>query len=1050
MYSTPTKSQSTKSHTPSQETAPHTEHQDSNENVSMSQQSHNNTNTAAGIDNVLSIVNISPFKPSNPLVSTTNSPQRILPHILQLQHTTTVDKLSQYTHEHNHNINMNNNQSNQHANTFVFQPISLYDKQQHDQQEQQEFCYSSGNNADFGPKISKSKSLFAERPTTTDLDINNSSFAQHENTDQQSSLYINKNGVSTSGYRNPLFKNATFYEYNPSNYFKNDATHVLDKDTAHDSIYTGIKRKSKDHENAHEAVHLDDICYIDTEGDQVGLSTSENYQTAPLDTSFSGLRGNFSEDMQLVTRGVSSPSTPAKTPVDRLYSQVKRHLLTGSSDESEYFRLFDSFNMVEHLENNNQVKVVNYYISNERTRFYFGKCFKSKRIITTIDGVELSKNDELEIFKREYSGIVDKLNGDPALLNTEIMKMRKKKKKKRGKRMSREGSLLGIQTEKDFIDISSDSTDNQDSCLDMDSDSDMGSDSGSAVSPDSDVGSDSSTSSGSDIGGEMSISVVIKNMKGYMNNRGRKTNKNDSDKNDGDRVDDNDGLANESENIDDSAAASGSGDDSHTVSNAESTDDIDDVDGNRIFPQNNTGENGAKSVSNLISASISLDHNHHLSHLGNLQNSNENISTPTSKVSKLIEMINSSRKSDISSSKVGMQRDGKQAKIYSICGDIDSDNSEEDNFGGDGDGDGDIKTSRAEDNQESQHESLFFNKYKCQEYPKLKIEKPSTPKEEEKNDKVTDKPFVVESDNTYKEKPQCPICYEHYSTEAEFRPVSLKCGHVYCKKCTYKWFCTTIRNQKSSGHGNSIHAGINSKQRIKPTRTSRAKCPRCNRQSQFGDLREIYPNCLIAIDTEKLDTANRNYQAATSENTVLRVRISNLEAELNRYKIELATLRNRLGRVYDSADHQGGSDGECGGSHQAQTYINDNSNCGDYGSGSGSGNGKKELTINKNAYTSDGFCSIDDFSLHSDDLMLENNDNSNINENSGSSRNDDVRDEYPNNTKHMTFTLGSTVTMSPNAPTKDYLRVLLINENYGNVGKIFAGVYNDKVGKNFI
>ncbi|XP_077500102.1 E3 ubiquitin-protein ligase rfwd3.S-like [Amblyomma americanum] len=70
----------------------------------------------------------------------------------------------------------------------------------------------------------------------------------------------------------------------------------------------------------------------------------------------------------------------------------------------------------------------------------------------------------------------------------------------------------------------------------------------------------------------------------------------------------------------------------------------------------------------------------------------------------------------------------------------------------------------------------------------------------------------------------CTICFETWTASGTHRLASLKCGHLYGLSCIERW----VRGQ-------------------------RAKCPQCNAPARRADIRPIFAQKLMALDTVQLD-----------------------------------------------------------------------------------------------------------------------------------------------------------------------------------------------------
>ncbi|PVU92295.1 hypothetical protein BB561_003928 [Smittium simulii] len=146
---------------------------------------------------------------------------------------------------------------------------------------------------------------------------------------------------------------------------------------------------------------------------------------------------------------------------------------------------------------------------------------------------------------------------------------------------------------------------------------------------------------------------------------------------------------------------------------------------------------------------------------------------------------------------------------------------------------------------------------------------------------LTDSQIDVNTEiNQSQESPNCPICYENFSTLDSRRTISLACGHAFCKKCIYKWF----------GIKNNINKTIYSLK----IKIPRKPCPKCNRLSSYKDFRAIFPTCLIAVDENKIEILENDLEKERVITFNQRLEISKINNELKTSIMEKNYLRSSL------------------------------------------------------------------------------------------------------------------------------------------------------------
>lgn len=143
--------------------------------------------------------------------------------------------------------------------------------------------------------------------------------------------------------------------------------------------------------------------------------------------------------------------------------------------------------------------------------------------------------------------------------------------------------------------------------------------------------------------------------------------------------------------------------------------------------------------------------------------------------------------------------------------------------------------------------------------------------------------------DTEEESQTCPICFEAWNSAGDHRIVSLKCGHLFGKKCIERWL---------KGQG--------------------GKCPQCNAKASKRDLRVIYARSLKAEDTterERLTRENeklkREKEEFQKENAMLKIKkvvdsqlIKTLRQDLQMLK---ESLRNPYGPSERGSDEDAGT-----------------------------------------------------------------------------------------------------------------------------------------------
>ncbi|XP_065305536.1 E3 ubiquitin-protein ligase rfwd3.S-like isoform X3 [Dermacentor albipictus] len=112
---------------------------------------------------------------------------------------------------------------------------------------------------------------------------------------------------------------------------------------------------------------------------------------------------------------------------------------------------------------------------------------------------------------------------------------------------------------------------------------------------------------------------------------------------------------------------------------------------------------------------------------------------------------------------------------------------------------------------------------------------------------------VSDEEGTSAELGTCTICFEAWTASGTHRLASLKCGHLYGLSCIERW----VRGQ-------------------------RAKCPQCNAPARRVDIRPIFAQKLMALDTIQLDQVVSELNAERDKR-----KRSEIDAELMRQKYKL-------------------------------------------------------------------------------------------------------------------------------------------------------------------
>ncbi|KAI8367402.1 hypothetical protein EDC96DRAFT_151808 [Choanephora cucurbitarum] len=124
-----------------------------------------------------------------------------------------------------------------------------------------------------------------------------------------------------------------------------------------------------------------------------------------------------------------------------------------------------------------------------------------------------------------------------------------------------------------------------------------------------------------------------------------------------------------------------------------------------------------------------------------------------------------------------------------------------------------------------------------------------------------DSQLEEEDDDSY----MCTICSETWSSKGEHCLVSLKCGHLFGKKCIVRWIMD--RSRKLGG--------------------SKAPCPMCMKAARQSDIRIVIPTRLAVKDITQSDLLKRELEA-------LKIQIKESEKELELARLGLSLHKREL------------------------------------------------------------------------------------------------------------------------------------------------------------
>ncbi|KAJ2662223.1 hypothetical protein IWW48_001963 [Coemansia sp. RSA 1200] len=128
-------------------------------------------------------------------------------------------------------------------------------------------------------------------------------------------------------------------------------------------------------------------------------------------------------------------------------------------------------------------------------------------------------------------------------------------------------------------------------------------------------------------------------------------------------------------------------------------------------------------------------------------------------------------------------------------------------------------------------------------------------------------PITQQQAEAEDERSTCPVCMERWTAGGATRVVSLRCGHLFCKRCIARWMRRAAQTRR------------------------RARCPECAQTIGKGEVRPIYARSISAVDGEQL-------QRAQDESRRLAERAAELEVQLRMLETRYAAMcanSSRLG-----------------------------------------------------------------------------------------------------------------------------------------------------------
>ncbi|KAJ2840168.1 hypothetical protein J3B01_000128 [Coemansia erecta] len=122
----------------------------------------------------------------------------------------------------------------------------------------------------------------------------------------------------------------------------------------------------------------------------------------------------------------------------------------------------------------------------------------------------------------------------------------------------------------------------------------------------------------------------------------------------------------------------------------------------------------------------------------------------------------------------------------------------------------------------------------------------------------------------------CSVCLEPWSISGPHRVISLKCGHLFGQSCAKKWLRRC--NQKHRRKGTKIIG----------------KCPECNQDSEWRDIRPIYARSITAVDAEKLNELQDEIRRLNDTKLRLEDERSALRTGYSEMRVQVMRLRKDL------------------------------------------------------------------------------------------------------------------------------------------------------------
>ncbi|ORX50462.1 hypothetical protein DM01DRAFT_1094805 [Hesseltinella vesiculosa] len=127
---------------------------------------------------------------------------------------------------------------------------------------------------------------------------------------------------------------------------------------------------------------------------------------------------------------------------------------------------------------------------------------------------------------------------------------------------------------------------------------------------------------------------------------------------------------------------------------------------------------------------------------------------------------------------------------------------------------------------------------------------------------------VNDNDTSDDESMECSICSENWTASGPHRLVALQCGHLYGRRCIFRW--------------------------IDKSKSSKARCPHCKQTIKENNIRAITPIKLAVQDSAVVEQLRRQIQESKS---LLHERKYNLEKTL----LSVAMMKKELQRYTSPA-----------------------------------------------------------------------------------------------------------------------------------------------------